>query len=131
MDPRLTKIEALTEAGCYTVTVTLGSGEERSVVARVRDDEVALPAAAVDGWSAESASYPATLAAVQAVHAARELAGPQDRRLSDVAGGWDVSLGNVVLDPDGRPSCVTHGELAAEPGERYRCAECGAVAEYC
>lgn len=130
MDPRLTKIEALTEAGCYTVTVQLGTGQERSVVARVRDGEVALPAAAVDGWSAASASYPATLAAVQAVHAARQLAEPPGRQLSDVVGGWDVSLGNVVLGPDDRPGCVTHGELAAEPGELYRCAECGAVALY-
>jgi hypothetical protein len=130
VDPRLTKIEALTEAGCYAVTVALTTGEERSVVARLRDGTVVLPAAAVDGWSAESAGYAATVAAVEAVHAARELAAPQGRRLSDVVGGWDVSLGNVVLDPAGRPSCVTHGELAAEPGEIYRCAECGALAAF-
>ena len=130
MDPRLTKIEALAEAGCYAVTVTLGSGEERAVVARLRDGTVQLPATAVAGWSAESAGYLATVAAVQAVHAAGELAVAQGRRLSDVLGGWDVSLGNVVLDPAGRPSCVTHGELAAEPDELYRCAECGAVAAY-
>jgi hypothetical protein len=130
VEPRLTKIEALAEAGCYAVTVELGSGEERAVVARLRDGTVLLPATAVDGWSTESAGYTATVAAVQAVHAARELAAPQGRRLSDVLGGWDVSLGNVVLDPAGRPSCVTHGELAAEPGEIYRCAECGALAAY-
>ena len=130
MEPQLTKIEALTEAGCYTVTVTLATGEERCVVARLRDGTAVLPAAAVDGWSAGSASYAATLAAVQAVHAARELAAPQGRRLSDVVGGCDVSLGNIVLDLTGQPSCVTHGELASEPGEIYRCAECGAVAAY-
>jgi len=130
VEPRLTKIEALAEAGCYAVTLALGSGEERAVVARLRDDTVQLPAVAVDGWSAESAGYAATVAAVQAVHAARELAAPQGRRLSDVLGGWDVSLGNIVVDRAGRPSCVTHGELAVEPGEIYRCGECGALAAY-
>jgi hypothetical protein len=130
VDPRLTKIEALTEAGCYALTFALDSGEERSVVARLRDGAAVLPAAAVGDWPTDSASYAAVVAAVQAVHAARELAGPRGRRLSDVAGGWDVSLGNVVLDPAGRPSCVTHGELTAEPAEIYRCAECGAVAGF-
>ena len=128
MEPRLTKIEALTEAGCYAVTVMLGTGEERSVVARLRDGTVQLPATAVGDWSADSASYAATVEAVRVVHVARELATPQGRRLSDVAGGWDVSLGNVVLDPE--PSCVTHGALTAEPGDLYRCGECGAAARY-
>jgi len=130
VEPRLTKVEALAEDGCYTVTLQLGTGEERAVVARLRDVAVQLPAAAVDGWSTESAGYAATVAAVQAMHTARELAAPQGRRLSDVLGGWDVSLGNIVLDPAGRPSCVTHGELAVEPGDLYRCGECGALAVY-
>jgi hypothetical protein len=130
VEPQLTKIEALTEAGCYAVTVALGSGEERSVVARLRDGTVLLPATAVDGWSSDSASYAATVRAVEAVHAARELAVPDGRRLADVVGGWDVSLGNVVLDGAGRPSCVTHGDLLAEPGDIYRCAECDAIAAY-
>ncbi len=130
VEPQLTKIEALTELGCYAVSFTLGTGEERSVVARMRDGAVVLPASAVDDWSESSAGYVAAVAAVAAVHAARELAAPRGRRLSDVAGGWDVSLGNVGLDEAGRPSCVTHGELAAEPDGIYRCAECGAAASY-
>jgi hypothetical protein len=130
VEPLLTKVEALAEAGCYTVTFALASGEERAVVARVRDGGAVVPVAAVTGWSPDSPSYPAAVAAVEAVHAARELAGPRGRRLHDVAGGWDVSLGNVVLDEAGRPSCVTHGELAGEPDDIYRCAECGAVAAF-
>jgi hypothetical protein len=130
MEPLLTKVEALAEAGCYTLTFALASGEERAVVARMRDGAPVLPVTAVSGWSVESPSYPATVAAVAAVHAARELAGPRGRRLQDVDGGWDVSLGNVVLDDAGRPSCVTHGELATEPDDLYRCAECGARAAF-
>jgi len=130
VEPLLTKVEALAEAGCYTLTFALDSGEERAVVARLRDGAAVVPVTAVSGWSPDSPSYAATVAAVEAVHAARELAGPRGRRLHDVAGGWDVSLGNVVLDDAGRPSCVTHGELAAEPDDVYRCAECGAAAIY-
>lgn len=130
VEPQLTKIEALTEVGCYAVTFALGTGEERSVVARLRDGAVVLPASAVGDWPESSATYAAAVAAVAAVHAARELAAPRGRRLSDVDGGWDVSLGNVLLDDAGRPSCVTHGELAAEPDDIYRCAECGALASY-
>src|SRR5581483_2125812 len=99
-------------------------------VARLGNGAVVLPPAAGDGGSTESASYAATVGVVEAMHAARELAAPNGRRLADVHGGWDVSLGNVILDDAGRPSCVTHGELAAEPGEIYRCADCGALAAY-
>lgn len=130
VEPQLIKVEALAEAGCYTLTFALGSGAERAVVARIRDGAAVLPAAAISDWSADSPSYRACLAAVEAVHAARELAGQRGRGLRDVPGGWDVSLGNVVLDPAGRPSCVTHGELAVEAGTVYRCAECGAAADY-
>jgi len=130
LEPRLSRVEALAEAGCYTLTFGLASGEERSVVARLRGEETVLPAAAVTGWSVDSPTYAAAVAAVRAVHAARELAAPAGRRLVDVDGGWDVSLGNVVLDGAGLPSCVTHGALAEEAGQVFRCAECGARAGY-
>ena len=130
VEPQLSKVEALAESGCYALTFALGTGEERSVVARLRDGDAVLPVAAVSGWTVDSPTYAATVAAVRAVHAARELAMPQGRRLADVDGGWDVSLGNVVLDGDGRPSCVTHGPLAEETGAVFACAECGARAGY-
>jgi hypothetical protein len=130
MDPQLSKVEALTEPGCVQVTLDLPSSEQRAVVARFRDGEIDLPAQAVTGWSPDSASFQATVAALVAVHAARELARPQGRRLHEVAGGWDVGLGNIVLDPAGQPACVTHGALEADPDSIYRCPECGAAAGY-
>lgn len=128
VDPQLAKLEALTEPGCYNLTFALDTGEERAVVARLRGDDLDIPAAAFNGWSASSDSYLAVAAAVWAVHHARELARPVGVRLLDVGGGWDVSLGNIVLE-DGRPTCVSHGPLEPD-GELFRCAECGAVATY-
>ena len=130
MDPQLSKVEALTEAGCFTLTFALPTGEERAVVARLREGEVDLPAQAITGWSAGSASFAATVAAVQAVHAARELARPSGQRLHEVDGGWDVSLGNIVLDGAARPACLTHGTLDCGPDGLVRCPECGAAASY-
>ena len=127
VDPRLNKIEALAEPGCYSLTFQLDGGDERAVVARVRDRRAVLPANAFAEWPADSPSHLAVVSAVQQLHQARELAGPSRSRLVDLAGGWDVGLGNVVLR-DGLPSCVGHGPLAqAEPGV-FRCAECGAAA---
>jgi hypothetical protein len=129
VDPRLHKIEALAEPGCYSLTLQLDGGEERAVVARVRGTVATLPVSAFAGWPAGSASYQAAVAAVLAVHTARELAGPSQARLIDIDGGWDVSLGNVVLS-DGRPSCVSHGSMEkVEPGT-YRCQTCAAAAHY-
>lgn len=126
VDPQLIKVEALAEPGCYSLTFALHTGEERAVVARLRDGQPDVPASAFTGWSAESESFAATVAAVLAVHRARELSRPDGVRLLDVDGGWDVSLGNIVL-ADGVPSCVTHGELGRD-GAVLRCAECGAAA---
>lgn len=131
VDPLLSKIEALTEPGCYSLTFTLDGGEQRAVVLRVRGSEVIVPAAnAFAGWSPDSGTYAATLEAVRAVHRAREGAGQAQGRLLDLAGGWDVSLGNVLLTEQGIPACVAHGELAAtEPGV-FHCPVCGAGARY-
>lgn len=129
VDPRLDKIEALAEPGCYSLTFQLDGGDERVVVARMRGKLAALPANAFADWPSGSASYQAVVAAVQAIHTARELAGPSQAQLVDIEGGWDVGLGNVVLS-DGQPSCVSHGPLEqVEPG-RYRCQTCGAAACY-
>jgi hypothetical protein len=127
VDPRLNKIEALAEPGCYSLTFQLDGGDERAVVARVRGQQAMLPANAFADWPASAASHQAVVSAVQQLHRARELAGPSRSRLFDLAGGWDVGLGNVVL-ADGVPSCVGHGPLAAaEPGV-FQCLDCGAAA---
>ena len=129
VDPRLHKIEALAEPGCYSLTFQLDGGDERAVVARMRGRLAALPANAFAGWPAGSASFQAVVAAVLAVHTARELAGPSHAQLVDVDGGWDVGLGNVVLS-EGRPSCVSHGPLEQVEAGIDRCQTCGAAACY-
>jgi hypothetical protein len=131
MDPLLSKIEALSEPGCYSVTFTLATGENRAVVMRMRGDEPVVPVAgSIPGWSPESATSTATIRAVRALHQARLLAGPTRSRLLDLDGGWDVGIGNVTLSADGLPACVAHGEL--EPAETgvFRCPICGAAARY-
>ncbi len=131
MDPLLQRIEALTEPGCYSLTFTLISGEDRSVVLRMRGDEPVAPAAdAFAGWIPGSDTFTATIAVVRALHRARRLAGPSIARLRDVEGGWDVGIGNVVLSDRGAPSCVAHGELAPAEPAVYRCQVCGAAATY-
>ncbi len=79
-----------------------------------------------DGWSHDSDAFRATADAVRAVHQARS-AGPPATTLVDVDGGWDVGLGNVVLNVEGVPSCTAHGAMRAA-NDLYECAECGARA---
>ena len=129
VDPQLSKLEALAEPGCYQLTFALVSGEERAVVARFRGDDLDIPASAFTGWATTTESYRAVDTAVRAVHSARELARPAGVRLLDVGGGWDVSLGNIGLDPSGRPECVSHGLLEPD-GDVFRCPECGAAAAF-
>jgi hypothetical protein len=129
MDPQLNKVEALTEPGCYSLTFSLATGEERAVVARLRNGVTEIPAKAFTGWSEAAESYRATVAVVQALQQARELSRPTGKRLLDVEGGWDVSLGNIVLVA-GKPACVTHGALELQADSLWRCAQCGAAATY-
>lgn len=130
MDPLLSKIEALIEPGCYSLTFALPTGEDRAVVVRVRDgSEVLPPANAFTGWPSGSASFVAAMAVVRLLDEARRLAGPVRQRMVDIEGGWDVGLGNVVLS-DAGPACVAHGAMEqTEPGI-YRCPGCGAAAGF-
>ena len=130
MDPLLSKIEALAEPGCYSVTFALGTGEDRSVVVRMRGDEPIVPAAgSFEGWTPGSRVATAAIAVVRALHQARQ-GGGSAGRLVDVGGGWDVGIGNVVLSADGVPACVAHGELAPAGDGVFRCETCGAAARY-
>jgi hypothetical protein len=63
---------------------------------------------------------------VRALDSARRLM-PEEAVLQDVPGGWDVTLGNVVLDSDGVPACTAHGALIVKSGV-YVCTECEARA---
>ncbi|MGX7677421.1 hypothetical protein ACSMXN_00840 [Jatrophihabitans sp. DSM 45814] len=131
MDPLLSRIEALAEDGCYSLYFLVEGGQERNVVMCLRDGEAGVPGAnLLPGWSPGSESFRAAVSAVRALHHAREVSGPDRVRLMDVEGGWDVSLGNVVLSAAGTPSCVAHGEMESVEAHLFRCAECGAQAIY-
>lgn len=129
MEPMLTGIDAMAEQGCYSARFQLANGAEQSVVLRVRNGEVAAPEAnMIAGWSPQSESFRAVIAVVSAMDQARRLAGAQRPQLLDIDGGWDVGLGNVLLDGDGLPACVAHGRLQQGTGERWECEQCGAAA---
>ena len=134
VDPLLHRIEAMPERGCYSVSFLLDGNHERSVVMKVVGTEaevaeVAVPEAnLLPGWSPASASFRAVLAAVAAVDAARTAVDGSGGLLRDVPGGWDVSVGNVVLDEAGRPACVAHGELELTQPATFVCPTCGAQA---
>ena len=109
------------------MTFRRSDGGEQTAVVDVTGDGVHVAEANLpDGWTRESAGFRATANAVRAVHQARAAA-PQARTLVDVAGGWDVELGNVVLSAFGVPSCTAHGDMTGD-GDVYECAECGARA---
>ncbi len=130
VNPQLSKIDALTEPGCYCLTFAVAGVEQPAVVVRIRHGEPAVPAAnAFAGWSPGTEFFTATLDAVRAFHHARQLSEPGQRTLADLDGGWDVGLGNVVLVA-GVPSCVVHGELEMTEPAIFRCAVCGAAASY-
>ena len=131
MDPLLSKIEALTEPGCYSLTFTLDTGEDRAVVVRMRGDEPVLPSAnSFAGWVPGSRIATAAIAVVRALHQARQSGGGSGGQLLDIEGGWDVGIGNVVLSAEGAPACVAHGELAPAEAGVFRCEACGAAARY-
>jgi hypothetical protein len=131
VEPLLRRIESLADDGAYTLTFALQDGQERSMVARVGDGGPTVPEAnLIPGWPADSESFTAALAVVSAMHAARETAGPGRTRLSDVSGGWDVGLGNIVLSDAGLPLCVGHGDLEQREDGLYECPVCGALAVF-
>jgi hypothetical protein len=130
VDPLLSKIEALAEPGCYSLTFALDTGADQSVVVRMRGDEPVMPSAnSFEGWTPGSRVVTATIAVVRALHQARQGSGGSGGRLVDVDGGWDVGIGNVVL-AEGVPTCVGHGELAPAGDGVFRCETCGAAARY-
>jgi hypothetical protein len=134
MDAALHRIEALPGDGRFAVTFRRPDGSEQSVIVHleagadgstVEVAEASLPA----GWVRATPAFDALGAAVTAFAAARRDHAPAGLTLHDVDGGWDVSLGNVVLGDSGQPVCTAHGELTRDEGTgRYVCAECGAAA---
>lgn len=123
----LIRIEALPGEGRYAVAFERADGSEQTAVMHLTEEGLAVAEASLPaGWTRDSEAFVATEAAVAAFDTARRHA-PEGPALRDVEGGWDVSLGNVVLDDTGLPVCTAHGAMAAKDGE-YLCPECYARA---
>lgn len=123
----LIRIEALPGDGRYAVSFERPDGSEQTAVVHLTEQgaevaEASLPA----GWTRDSEAFVATAAAIAAFDAARRHA-PAGPALRDVDGGWDVSLGNVVLGESGLPECTAHGVMTANDAD-YLCTECYARA---
>lgn len=130
MDSVLHGITALPGDGRYAMTFLRPDGSEQTAVVHLTDSNstgVDVAAASLpNGWAADGEAFRAAIDALRAFDAARRYA-PSTSVLRDVSGGWDVSLGNVVLDAAGLPACTAHGALTDE-GASYVCSECGARA---
>jgi hypothetical protein len=123
----LHRIEALPGDGRYAVTFRRADSSEQTAIVDLSDAKVSVAEASLPtGWTTASDLFAATAAAVRTFDEARRTSATAPA-LRDVPGGWDVSLGNVVLGETGQPVCTAHGDLAAL-GDAYACPECGAQA---
>jgi hypothetical protein len=125
----LHRIEALPGDGRHAVTFRLADGTEQTAIVQLTDEgadvaEASLPA----GWTRGSELFVVTAEAVRAFDEARRRTVTAGPALRDVSGGWDVSLGNVVLGAGGVPTCTAHGEMVADRGT-FLCRDCGARAQ--
>jgi hypothetical protein len=128
VEPLLKRIEASAEQGAYLAVFVLPDLQERSVMAKGSGDDVTIPTAnLIAGWSTDSSSFKAVSDALRGFDRARIAVGDAVPQLQDVEGGWDVGLGNVVLDAGGVPACVAHGQMTGVAGI-YHCTECDARA---
>ena len=123
----LFRIEALPGDRRYAVSFERPDGSEQTAVVHLGDEGVAVAEASLPaGWTRDSRAWAATAAAVAAFDEARRHA-PAAPALRDVEGGWDVSLGNVVMGKSGVPTCTAHGEMTVS-GSEFLCPECYARA---
>ena len=123
----LHRIEALPGDGRHAVTFRRADGGEQTAIVHLGPDGIKVAEASLpSGWTTDSELFLAAAAAVTAFDAARR-ASATAPALRDVAGGWDVSLGNVVIGDSGGPICTAHGEMT-EQDALFVCPECGARA---
>jgi len=128
MEAALHAITAMPGAGRYAVTFRRLDGGEQTAVLELRETDVSVAEASLpDEWRPGAPGYPALIEVVRTLDAARSAPAASGAQLRDVAGGWDVMLGNVVLGADGVPHCIAHGALEQADG-RYVCTDCGAAA---
>lgn len=124
----LIRIEALPGDGRYAVSFERADGSEQTAVVHLAETGLAVAEASLPaGWTRDSAAFAATAAAIRAFDEARQHA-PAGPALRDVAGGWDVSLGNVVLGASGKPTCSAHGDMKETDNGDWLCPECYARA---
>ncbi len=133
VDAVLHRLEALPGDGRWAATFRRLDGTEQTAVVQVTGagsdaPEVTVAEASLPAdWSRTGDAWLAVADAVRALERARIASEPTGAVLHDADGGWDVSLGNVVLGDDGRPACIAHGEMATADGV-WACPECGATA---
>jgi len=116
--------------GRYSVTFQTSSGAEHSIVAQVTRDDVTIATSTLPSdWQADGPAHAQLVLALLAVDRARGLA-QAPAELLDVDGGWDVMIGNVLLEA-GVVTCAAHGPMELD-GSVWRCLEpnCGAQALY-
>ncbi len=123
----LVRIESLPGEGRYAVTFERSDGSEQTAVVHLTGTgvdvaEASLPA----GWTRDSDAFATVAVALRAFDEARRHA-PAAPSLRDVSGGWDVSLGNVVLGESGTPTCTAHGPMTQTDPD-WLCPECYARA---
>ena len=133
MDAVLHRLEALPGDGRWAATFRRSDGSEQTAVVQVGGPdpstatvdvaEASLPT----DWTRTSEAWLAAADAVRALERSRRASTPTGAVLRDPDGGWDVSLGNVVLGADNRPACIAHGVLTDVDGT-WTCPVCGAVA---
>ncbi len=123
----LHRIEALPGDGRHAVTFRRPDGGEQTAIVHLGAEGIDVAEASLPpGWTADSEPFLAAAVAVRAFDAARR-ASAVAPALRDVGGGWDVSLGNVVLGDSGAPTCTAHGEMVDQDSV-FVCPECGARA---
>jgi hypothetical protein len=126
VDAELQRIAALPGSGRYELAFRFGDGSFGTAVVEVGATGIrAAPASLPPAWHPGSVALAAVSEAVLALHRARTRATALPT-LRDVPGGWDVSIGNVVLT-DGVPHCLAHGPMAVA-GDVFACEICGARA---
>jgi hypothetical protein len=129
VDSALHRIEALPGAGRYAVTFRTGSGVEQSAVAQIAGERVELAAAGLPpDWQAGRPAFGKLVEALVALDRARRTT-HAPTELIDVEGGWDVMIGNVVLEL-GLVTCASHGSMQLQDAGVWLCLtpDCGARA---
>ena len=128
VDAALHRLEALPGDGRWAATFRRGDGSEQTAVVQVKGGDVEVAEASLPtDWTRTGEAWLAAADAVLALERSRVASAPSGATLRDPDGGWDVSLGNVVLGADGQPACIAHGEMGGA-GDTWTCPECGAVA---